>query len=125
MQETMVVAVPSMGDTGMDSERSGHFGHCDYFTIVNVKDGAVQDVRLVKNVEHKEGGCLVPVNLLAAEGVTVLIVAGMGARPLIGFNNVGIDVYFDDKTPNVGDVVEHLLGGRLAQMNPQQVCGGH
>ncbi len=121
----MVVAVPTMGEASMESERSGHFGHCDNFTVVHVKEGAIESMRPVDNPPHEEGGCLRPVNLLASEGVTVLIVAGMGARPLAGFNDVGIEVYFDNTTPIVGDVVAHLLAGRLAKMDPQQVCGGH
>ena len=36
---TMKLAVPTMGQAGLGSERSGHFGHCDCFTIVDIVDG--------------------------------------------------------------------------------------
>ena len=35
---------------------------------------------------------MVPVDLLAKRGVKILIAGGMGMRPLMGFNQVGIDV---------------------------------
>ena len=32
------IAVPSMEVGGLGGQRSGHFGHCDTFTLVDVKD---------------------------------------------------------------------------------------
>ena len=28
-----------MGAAGLNAERSGHFGHCDCFTVVDIVDG--------------------------------------------------------------------------------------
>ncbi|OQY43679.1 MAG: hypothetical protein B6240_11940 [Desulfobacteraceae bacterium 4572_87] len=39
------IAIPSMGTGGLDGERSGHFGHCDVFTFVDVEGGEVKQVR--------------------------------------------------------------------------------
>ena len=109
----------------MDSQRSGHFGHCDCFTVVHADDGEIVETRTVANPPHQEGGCLRPVNLLAAEGVTALVVAGMGARPLAGFADAGIDVYFENQNPNVGEVIGLLLDGELPVMEARHACGGH
>lgn len=120
----MTLAVPSNGEGGMDVERSGHFGHCDCFTIVEIEDGAVTAVRVVDNPPHQEGGCLRPVQLLASHGVNALVVAGIGARPLAGFNDAGIAVYFDNRIPVVRDAVDELLAGRMEIIDPSYVCGG-
>ena len=40
----MRVAVPSDTDQGLESTRSGHFGHSPYFTIATVEDGKVEKV---------------------------------------------------------------------------------
>lgn len=125
MSERMVLAVPSLGEGGLDGERSGHFGHCDCFTLVDIVDGEIAEVRIVENPPHEEGGCLRPVNLLASQGVSALIAAGMGARPLAGFNDVGIAVYFEKETPGIGDAVQLVLGGVVETMEAQHVCGGH
>ena len=41
MGETMKLAVPTMGEAGLESERAGHFGHCDCFTVVEIADGEI------------------------------------------------------------------------------------
>lgn len=121
----IVLAVPSNGAGGLDCERSGHFGRCDCFTVVEIEDGVVAGVRIVANPPHEEGGCLRPVNLLAGEGVNALVVAGIGGRPLAGFNDAGIAVYFDNERPVVAEVVDALLAGDVELIDPSYVCGGH
>ncbi|MCF8106904.1 MAG: NifB/NifX family molybdenum-iron cluster-binding protein [Desulfohalobiaceae bacterium] len=118
------IAIPSMGNGGLDGQRSGHFGHCDVFTLVDVEDGAIKEVLTVGNQEHVQGGCMVPVNLLAEHQVKALVVGGIGMRPLMGFRQVGIDVYHDGQRPEIRPVVEDLIAGRLPLIEDNQVCGG-
>ena len=118
------IAIPSMADGGLEGKRAGHFGHCDTFTFVDVKDGAIEKVSTIANQEHVQGGCMVPVNLLAQNKVNALIVGGIGMRPLMGFKQVGIDVYHDDQRPDIRPVVEDLISGKLAMIADNQVCGG-
>ncbi len=118
------IAVPSQGNGGLDSQRAGHFGHCDVFTLVDVKEGEIQQITTVPNQEHAQGGCMVPVNLLAAHKVNALIVGGIGMRPLAGFNQVGIDVYYDAARNEIRPVVEDLISGSLQLIKSDQVCGG-
>ncbi|MFZ5562988.1 MAG: NifB/NifX family molybdenum-iron cluster-binding protein [Thermodesulfobacteriota bacterium] len=118
------IAIPSNGEGGLDGMRSGHFGHCDVFTLVDVKDGKIVQVSTIANGGHVQGGCMVPVNLLADHNVNALVVGGIGMRPLAGFRQVGIDVYHDDQRPEIRPVVEDLIAGRLPQIRNDQVCGG-
>ena len=118
------IAVPSMQEGGLEGKRAGHFGHCDTFTLVDVKDGAIEQVSTIANETHVQGGCMVPVNLLASNKVNALIVGGIGMRPLMGFRQVGIDVYHDDQRPDIRPVVEDLIAGKLAMISENQVCGG-
>ena len=118
------IAIPSMEMGGLDGQRSGHFGHCDVFTLVDVKDGAIENVSTISNQSHVQGGCMVPVNLLSQHNVNALIVGGIGMRPLMGFRQVGIDVYHDATRPEIRPVVEDLIEGRLPMIDDNQVCGG-
>jgi len=118
------IAIPSMEAGGLDGKRSGHFGHCDTFTLVDVKAGVIEKVTIIANQSHVQGGCMVPVNLLAENQVNALIVGGIGMRPLMGFRQVGIDVYHDDQRPDIRPVVEDLIAGKLAMISDNQVCGG-
>jgi predicted Fe-Mo cluster-binding NifX family protein len=67
---------------------------------------------------------MVPVNLLASNNVNALIVGGIGMRPLMGFRQAGIDVYYDAECPDIKPVVENLLSGKLQLISNDQVCGG-
>ena len=118
------IAIPSMGEGGLDGQRAGHFGHCDVFTCVDAEDGQITAVTTIKNQEHVQGGCMVPVTLLADNQVTALIVGGIGMRPLMGFKQVGIDVYHDAERVEIRPVLDDLLAGNLPLISDDQVCGG-
>lgn len=118
------IAVPSIDAGGLDGQRSGHFGHCDVFTLVDVERGEIKLVTTIPNHSHVQGGCMVPVNLLADHNVNALIVGGIGMRPLAGFRQVGIDVYYDVTRLEIKPVVEDLIAGNLPMIEDNQVCGG-
>jgi len=118
------IAVPSSGNGGLDGQRSGHFGHCDVFTVIDVEDGAIKSVSTIQNQEHVQGGCMVPVNLLAGHKVNALVVGGIGMRPLMGFKQAGIEVYHDAQRTEIKPVVEDLISGKLPLIAENQVCGG-
>ncbi len=121
---SQTVAVPSMLPGGLDASRSGHFGHCDVFTLIRVENGEIRDVSVVHNPPHMQGGCQAPVNLLHQNRADALIVGGIGMRPLMGFQQVGIDVYYGPEGETVGAVMDHLLQGKLQIIRENQVCGG-
>lgn len=124
MMENGRIAIPSMEAGGLDGQRSGHFGHCDVFTLVDVVEGEIKRVTTVPNHAHVQGGCMVPVNLLAGHQVNALVVGGIGMRPLMGFKQAGIDVYYDATRHEIRPVVEDLIAGRLPLIGDNQVCGG-
>ena len=118
------IAVPSEGQGGLDGLRAGHFGHCDVFTLVDVEDGEIKEVSILANKEHVQGGCMVPVQLLAKNKVQRLVVGGIGMRPLMGFKQVGIDVYYDGERRDIRPVVEDMITESLMLIGDDQVCGG-
>ena len=118
------IAIPSNGQGGLDGTRSGHFGHCDVFTFVDVEEGEIKQVTTLQNQEHVQGGCMVPVNLLSENKVDALVVGGIGMRPLMGFRQVGIQVYYDVERAEIKPVVEDLIAGKLPEIQNDQVCGG-
>ena len=118
------IAIPSIETGGLDGQRSGHFGHCDVFTFIDVANGEIEKVSTIGNQGHVQGGCMVPVNLLASHNVTALVVGGIGLRPLMGFKQVGIDVYHDSQRAEIKPVVEDLIAGKLPQIREDQECGG-
>jgi predicted Fe-Mo cluster-binding NifX family protein len=97
------------------------------FTVIELSPGnEITDVSTIVNEGHEAGGCMAPVTLLKQEGVEAIVVAGLGKRPMQGFSEVGITVYYadQDQVPDVKSVMENLQEGRLVVMHPEQVCQG-
>ena len=120
----MIIGIPSMQPGGLDAPFGAHFGHCDLYTLVDAENGEIKEVRTLANVPHQQGGCLAPVQHLADNGVNVLLASGMGMRPLMGFNQAGIDVYFAANAPTVGVAVKAFLAGHLQKFSQDLTCGG-
>ncbi len=117
------IAIPSNGSGGLDGKRAGHFGHCDVFTCVDVENGEITGTFTIQNEGHVQGGCMVPVTLLANNDVNALVVGGIGMRPLMGFKQAGIAVYHDAENAEIKSVVEALIAGKLPEIRDDQVCG--
>ncbi|MDL2216966.1 dinitrogenase iron-molybdenum cofactor biosynthesis protein, partial [Desulfovibrio sp. OttesenSCG-928-M14] len=84
-----LVAVPSMNPGGLESEVMPHFGHCDVFTLVEMDNGSIINVRILQNQPHEHGDCVAPVRFLAEHGVSVMLAGGMGRRPFMAFQENG------------------------------------
>ncbi len=124
VMKKMRIAVPSIGKGGLDGIRAGHFGHCDVFTVIDCENGEIVNVSVIENVEHLQGGCMVPVNLLADNNVDALLVGGIGMRPLMGFKQAGITVFHEAQREAIQPVVADLLAGKIPEITNDQVCGG-
>jgi len=121
---SQVVAVPSLHPGGLDAMCSGHFGHCDVFTLVHIENGTIRNVSVIQNPPHQQGGCQAPVNLLHQNRADAIVVGGIGMRPLMGFRQVGINVYYGPEGETVRAVINDLLDGKLELIREHQVCGG-
>ena len=120
----MIVAVPSSAPGGLEAPVSAHFGHSECYTLITVEKNQITAVEIISNVPHAQGGCMAPVRYLAHKGATALIAGGMGQRPLAGFNQNGINVYYDGKAQTVGQALDALLNGNLSLFNQNHTCGG-
>ncbi|PKL24734.1 MAG: hypothetical protein CVV47_09890 [Spirochaetae bacterium HGW-Spirochaetae-3] len=80
------VAVPTRG--GMVDE---HFGHCEYFTVYDIKDGKVASEN---RVDSPDGcGCKSDIaSVLAKGGVTLMLAGNMGEGAVRVLKANGIDV---------------------------------
>ncbi|WP_319467796.1 NifB/NifX family molybdenum-iron cluster-binding protein [uncultured Pseudodesulfovibrio sp.] len=119
-----LVAVPSAQPGGLEATIDAHFGHCGLYTLVEIDNGEVKNVTTVPSCPHEQGGCMAPVQYLADNNVTALISGGMGMRPLMGFNQVGIKVYHGSGAPSVGVAIEAFLHDSLPVFSQEHTCGG-
>lgn len=120
----MIIAIPSEFPGGLDAEVAPHFGHCAAFTMVEIEESQVKSVGILPNQGHVQGGCMAPVMLLKQAGADALISGGMGMRPLAGFQQVGIQVFFNEEEAIVGNAVKRVIAGTAREFGPAQACGG-
>ncbi len=117
------IAVPADNMEGLAAPRSGHFGKCAWYTLVDVAGDKVVAVQSMVNGGHIAGGCSVPVMLLKGWDVDKVVVGGIGGRPLMGFRDEGIDVYAGVGS-TVQETVDAYLLGQIGPIRQDQVCGG-
>ena len=120
----MKIAVPSNSPGGLDAKISAHFGHCDVFTLISLEEKNIKQVDILQNPGHEQGGCMGPVMLLKGAGAEALVAGGMGMRPLQGFQQVGIDVYFSENATSVSEVIQLITTDQARKFGPAQACGG-
>lgn len=123
MNGQVKVAVPSVAPGGLGAACSDHFGRCDFFTLVVTDETGTVGVDVVPN-RHGEG-CDSVVDQLRDAGADVIMVRGIGRRPLMGFQQVGIKV-FQGVGAMVGEVVESYRTGSAIVVDERSSCGcGH
>jgi predicted Fe-Mo cluster-binding NifX family protein len=110
----MKIAVASDG-----SYVSGHFGHCEGFTLYEVDNLEVSNKVFVPNPGHKPG--YLPV-FLKEQKADVIIAGGMGETAQVLFNEQGIEVVVGAQG-NTDDVVKLYIVGRLKSTG--SVCTEH
>lgn len=112
----MYIALPTR-----NNQIDDHFGHCEYFTIVEIENGKIIKE---KKFDSPEGcGCKSGVApLLAKEGVTVMLAGnmGMGAQQVLSSN--GIKVIRGCSGP-IQNVLNDFINGKL--IDNQKVCDHH
>ncbi len=125
MATTRSIAIPTDGAGGIDAPRSGHFGHADSFTVVDVVDGVITGAHVLVNPPHEHGGCGMTVAMLAQAGVDTAIVVGMGRGPLAAMTAHGITALFDGDSATPREAVTAYVGGALVPFGQDHSCRGH
>lgn len=125
MSHTIKIAIPTNGAGGLDAPRSGHFGHADSFTLVDIVDDQIAGEGVMVNPPHSHGGCGTIVSMLSQAGVSIAIVVGMGGGPLAAMRATGMTPLFDDVSPTPRSAVEAYLAGRRSEFGADRTCSGH
>ena len=118
----MKLAVPSDTPFGLMAQRSGHFGHCAYFTICTIENGEIVNTEVVPNVDHDAVGCGGVIDFALSLGLDAILAAGMGMPPYTRFTNGGMKVYLDQTEPMVGKAVAKFIAGEVPEMKLDQAC---
>ena len=113
-REILRLAVPSDLPGGLDAARSGHFGRSPSFTIVDIVDDVVVNAFMVPNQPHAKGDHgLTQVLTLGENSVDVIIVAGIGSKPLLTCLQAGMRVFAGEDRATVRAVIQAFIDAEL------------
>jgi len=110
-----------MGENGLDNAVGEHFGRVPTYTIVNLDSN---EVKVIPNTSEHMGGQGQPPEIMAREGVNVMVCRGLGRRAIIMFEELGIDVYIG-ASGTVRDAIDAFKQDRLQKANIDNACGQH
>lgn len=120
------IVFPTNEPNGLLSKRGAHFGRANFYTVVEIDaSNTVCDVMIYQNPGHSESGCGGAVSNIRALGVETLVVSGIGASPLKGFIQNGINVFYDNASASVNESVKAFLSEKLPLMTPENSCNHH
>ncbi len=98
---------------------SGHFGHCEGFTIFETEDKKISGKDIIENPGHKPG--FLP-KFLAEQKVNVIIAGGMGETAQEIFKDNGIEVVVG-ASGDTEKAAQEFLDGKLK--STESICTEH
>lgn len=118
----MNICMPVLGDEGLDSRLSGHFGSAPCFAIIDTETRAC---RVVENANrhHSHGGCH-PVAAIAGLGVQGILVGGIGAGALSHLQAAGVRVWRAEGR-TAGAALDAFTAGTPVELTPAAACVHH
>ncbi|NJB69330.1 putative Fe-Mo cluster-binding NifX family protein [Desulfobaculum xiamenense] len=100
-----------------------HFGHCEYFTVVTIDDATRCEVARVRMDAPEGCGCKSNVaELLAADGVSVMLAGNMGQGAVDRLAGVGVQV-IRGCDGGIDDILLRWLAGEVE--DNAEICAHH
>ena len=112
----MKIAIPSA-----DEKLCGHFGHCEYFTFVEINPETKEIINIEKKVPEEGISCQ-SASWIATQGANIILAGGMGGRPMAIFAQNGVKVIAGCPELEIETVVNQFLNDSLAL--GKNSCGG-
>ena len=117
----MKICIPTLGENGLDNLVGEHFGRVPTYTIVDID---TNEVKVIPNTSEHMGGQGQPPEIMAREGVSVMVCRGLGRRAIVMFEELGIDVYIG-ASGTVRDAITAFKQGNLQKAGMNDACGQH
>jgi predicted Fe-Mo cluster-binding NifX family protein len=114
----MKIAVPVTKENQIED----HFGHCDSYSVFTISDN--KEISGLRSVDSSEGcGCKSDIgSLLASDGVTVMLAAGIGGGATDVLKSNGIEV-IRGCSGDATEVVKLYLSGKVEDQGSS--CRNH
>jgi len=117
----MKICIPTIGENGLNNAVGEHFGRVPTYTIINLDNN---EVKIIPNISHHTNGTLYPPEIMAQEGVNVMVCRGLGRRAITMFDELGIDVYIG-ASGTVKNAISDFKQNKLQKASESDACGRH
>lgn len=112
----MKIVIPSANE-----KLCGHFGHCEYFTFVEINPETKEIINIEKKVPEEGISCQ-SASWIATQGANIILAGGMGGHPMAIFAQNGVKVIAGCPELEIETVVNQFLNDSLAL--GENSCGG-
>ncbi len=117
----MKLCIPSMGQNGIEETVGQHFGKVPFYTLY---DTETKEASVLPNTSEHNGGIGLPPELMAKEGVDIMLCGGLGKKAVDMFEQAGIAV-FSGATGTVQNAIDAWESSKLAKATRDNSCSGH
>lgn len=124
----VIVAVPSIGDGGLNDGMSPRFGRCNSFTFVELENNEIKSVKTTSNhaINAMGGAGIQAAEIVGNNGANVVIAGFLGPNASNALNALNLKVYnAPEKQMTVQQVIELLLQEKLNEMTSANVGSHH
>jgi predicted Fe-Mo cluster-binding NifX family protein len=114
----MKIALPTMSPGGLDSNLNAHFGQCQTVTLVTVENNAIKNAEVLKPQGAHSCGSLPA--LFAQNGADACIVGGIGGRPFMILQQLGIKTYSVNQAminKSIREIINHFLENQFSELS--------
>jgi predicted Fe-Mo cluster-binding NifX family protein len=105
------IAIPTRGDKGLKDFVSDVFGRSEKFTIIEIADGSIVNIEVVKNsaTSYKHGVGPIVVKMLTDKGVTAVAASEFGPGVSILLEQNKIKKFKVEADSQVKEIVNKVL----------------
>ena len=112
----MKIAIPSE-----QNKLCGHFGHCEYFSFVEVNPETKEILNIEKKVPEEGISCQ-SATWIASCGVNIVLAGGIGERPMTIFAQNGVKIIAGCPELEIETIVNQYLHNNLKTV--ENICTG-
>ena len=117
----MKIAIPSMGQKGLEETVAEHFGRCPTYTILDEQGNLLE---ILNNTSSHAGGSGLPPELLKKNEINVLLCQGIGPKALQFCQDLKIEVYVDYSS-TVKELFNKWKNQKLSKADSDDSCKEH
>jgi len=116
MNKNLKIGIATVGEKGLEDRVSEIFGRANTYTVVEVKDGEIVNVKILRNpaVSYEHGAGPIVAKMLIDEGVNLVIAGEIGPGVTSILEHHNIEKVTFKAGASVSEVLKELLKKKVS-----------